>query len=52
MLKASKNSSGVELYKNPSPVDSNQELFGQGLAISALVFHKVIQSQAHFLDQQ
>ena len=32
MLKNLKNSSGVELYKNPSPVDSNQELFGQGLA--------------------
>ena len=30
--KPQKNSSGVELYKNPSPVDSNQELFGQGLA--------------------
>ena len=23
---------GVELYKNPTPVDSNQELFGQGLS--------------------
>ena len=28
---ASKNSKGVELYKYPSPVNSNQELFGQGL---------------------
>ena len=30
--KPSKDSNGVELYKNPSPVDSNQELFGQGLS--------------------
>ena len=28
---ASKNSKGVELYKYPTPVNSNQELFGQGL---------------------
>ena len=27
----SKNSNGVELYKYPTPVNSNQELFGQGL---------------------
>ncbi len=27
----SKNSKGVELYKYPTPVNSNQELFGQGL---------------------
>jgi SulP family sulfate permease len=26
-----KNSKGVELYKYPTPVNSNQELFGQGL---------------------
>jgi SulP family sulfate permease len=28
---AVKNSKGVELYKYPTPVNSNQELFGQGL---------------------
>jgi len=28
---AVKNAKGVELYKYPSPVNSNQELFGQGL---------------------
>ncbi len=28
---AGKNSNGVELYKYPTPVNSNQELFGQGL---------------------
>ncbi len=26
-----KNSKGIELYKYPSPINSNQELFGQGL---------------------
>jgi len=30
--KPPKDSNGVELYKNPTPVDSNQELFGQGLS--------------------
>ena len=30
--KPPKDSNGVELYKNPTPVDSNQELFGQGIA--------------------
>jgi SulP family sulfate permease len=30
--KPPKDQNGVELYKNPSPVDSNQELFGQGLS--------------------
>ena len=30
--KPPKDANGVELYKNPSPVDSNQELFGQGLS--------------------
>tara|TARA_B100001109_G_C18852989_1_gene470256 strand:+ start:537 stop:1955 length:1419 start_codon:yes stop_codon:yes gene_type:complete len=30
--KPPKDSKGVELYKNPTPVDSNQELFGQGLS--------------------
>ena len=28
---AVKNSKGIELYKYPTPVNSNQELFGQGL---------------------
>ncbi len=27
-----KNSNGIELYKYPTPVNSNQELFGQGLS--------------------
>ena len=31
--KPPKDSKGVELYKNPTPVDSNQELFGQGLFV-------------------
>jgi len=30
--KPPKDSNGVELYKNPTPVDSNQELLGQGIA--------------------
>ena len=30
--KPPKDQNGVELFKNPTPVDSNQELFGQGLA--------------------
>ena len=30
--KPPKDSNGVELYKNPTPVNSNQELFGQGLS--------------------
>ncbi len=30
--KPPKDQNGVELYKNPTPVDSNQELFGQGLS--------------------
>ena len=30
--KPPKDSNGVELYKNPTPVDSNQELLGQGLS--------------------
>ena len=30
--KPPKDSNGVELYKNPTPVDSNQELLGQGMA--------------------
>ena len=30
--KPPKDSNGVELYKNPTPVDSNQELLGQGVA--------------------
>ena len=30
--KPPKDQNGVELYKNPTPVDSNQELLGQGLS--------------------
>ena len=30
--KPPKDAKGVELYKNPTPVDSNQELLGQGIA--------------------
>ena len=30
--KPPKDSNGVELYKDPTPVDSNQELLGQGIA--------------------
>ena len=33
-----KNSKGVELYKYPTPVNSNQELFGQGLGNIASSF--------------
>lgn len=35
---AVKNSKGVELYKYPTPVNSNQELFGQGLGNIASSF--------------
>ena len=48
---ASKNSKGVELYKYPTPVNSNQELFGQGLEILHLVFPDLILSPDRFLDQ-
>ena len=30
--KPPKDQNGVEMFKNPTPVDSNQELFGQGLS--------------------
>ena len=35
---AVKNSKGIELYKYPTPVNSNQELFGQGLGNIASSF--------------
>ena len=44
----SKNSNGVELYKYPTPVNSNQELFGQGLGNIASSISDRILSQDHF----
>ena len=44
----SKNSNGVELYKYPTPVNSNQELFGQGLGNIASSISGSYLSQDHF----
>ena len=41
--KPPKDSNGVELYKNPTPVDSNQELFSS--------FVKIILSKRKFLSR-
>ena len=47
-----KDSKGVELYKYPTPVNSNQELFGQGLGNIASSFLAHIQYLVLFLDLQ
>ena len=47
-----KNSKGIEMYKYPTPVNSNQELLGQGLGNIASSVQVLTLCLVHFQDRQ